>query len=151
MLEEARRKLHFTGRLMELITLKLNRRGLSVEQRRYDLTKQRVVAIRLTDKDILEAEKHRLIPPKLYKFYLDGFGQIVRVSDRAAEPDVLMYLTFGTFYALISNRMTVTEAYRAGKVQVRYVRNVDQQEETFLQDAGVVLRLMTEIMREMAI
>jgi len=151
MLEEARKKFHFAGRLMELITLKVNKRGLTREQQRYELNKQRIIAIRLTDRDILEAERYRLIPPKLYKFYLDGSGQIVRVSDVGSDPDVLMYLSFGTFYSLISKRMTVTEAYRAGKVQVRYMRNVDQQQETFLQDAGVVLRLMTEIMREMAI
>ncbi len=151
MLEDARKKLHFTGRLLELITRKVNVRGLSSEQSRWNLTHQRVVAIRLTDKDILDAEKFHLVPQKLYRFYLDDRGQIVRVDDRDAGVDVLMYVSFNTFYSIVTARMTVTDAYRAGLVQVRYMKNQEGQQETFLQDAGIVLKLMTEIMRELAI
>lgn len=151
MLEDARKKMHLAGRLIEIITRKVNVRGLSTEQSRWSLTHQRVVAIRLTDKDILDAEKFHLIPQKLYMFYLDDRGQIIRVDDRGANPDVLMYISFNTFYSIVSARMTVTDAYRAGLFQVRYMQNAEQQEDTFLQDAGIVLRLMTEIMRELSI
>ena len=45
----------------------------------------------------------------------------------------------------------MTDAYRAGLVQVRYMKNPEGQQDTFLQDAGIVLRLMTEIMRELKV
>ena len=92
MLEDARKKIHLASRLIEIITRKVNVRGLSTEQSMWNLTHQRVVAIRLTDKDIIEAEKFRIIPQKLYKFYLDDRGQIIRVDDRAIDADVLMYV-----------------------------------------------------------
>jgi hypothetical protein len=149
MLDSAKQKLDYAGRLFKLLMGKLNARGLHTEQQQYGLTRQRVVGIRLTDKDIRDAEKKRILPKKIWKFHLASDGQLIRVTDRNREPDVLMHLTFNTFYSLIKRKLSVQEAYRLRYIQVRYMKDVEHQEEDFLKDAGLVLKLMNKIQYEM--
>lgn len=149
MLESAKRKVMLAGRLVSTLIGRLNTRGLKKEQTQYDLTRQRIIGIQFTDKDIRQAEKKRVIPKKTYKFYLDTTGHVIPVRSKDTEPDVLMYLTFNTFYSLMFGKMSVQEAYRLRLLQTRYMKNKDIQEEQFLKDAGLVLKLMNKIQEEM--
>ena len=149
MLEDARKKFVLAGKLVGKLIWKLNKRGLDKEQTEFDLTRQRIIGIQLTDRDIRDAEKKRLIPRRTYKFYLDPTGHVVPVKSKNIQPDVLMYLTFDTFYKLTTGRLSVQEAYRLRMLQIRYMKDVDRQEEDFLKDAGLVLKLMNKIQQEM--
>ena len=149
MLEDAKKKVMLAGRLVSTLIGRLNTRGLQEEQTAYQLIRQRVIGIQLTDKDIREAEKKRLIPKRTFKFYLDSTGHVVPVKDKNIKTDVLMYLTFNTFYSLMFGKMSVQEAYRLRLLQTRYMKNEDVQEEQFLRDAGLVLKLMNKIQEEM--
>lgn len=149
MLENAKKKMHYASRLIRLLTSKLNARGLHMEQQKYGLNRQRIVGIRLTDQDIREAEKRHILPQKVWKFYLSPSGQLLKVNDRDRKSDVLMYLTFHTFYELLTGQMSVQEAYRLREIQIRYMKGIDRQEDDFLRDAGLVLKLMNKIQDEM--
>jgi len=149
MLESAKKKIFLASRLVSTLIGRLNTRGLKEEQTTYQLIRQRVIGIQFTDRDIREAEKKRVIPKKTYKFYLDPTGHVVPVRDKNTKPDVLMFLTFNTFYSLMFGKMSVQEAYRLRLLQTRYLKNEDVQEEQFLRDAGLVLKLMNKIQEEM--
>jgi len=149
MLEDARKKVMLAGKLVSTLIGRLNSRGLHEEQTTYKLIRQRVIGIQFTDRDIREAENKRIIPKRTYKFYLDPTGTVVPVKDDRTNPDVLMYLTFNTFYSLMFGKMSVQEAYRLRLLQTRYMKNEDVQEEQFLRDAGLVLKLMNKIQDEM--
>jgi len=149
MLETAKKKVMLAGKLVSTLIGRLNSRGLREEQTTYQLIRQRVIGIQFTDRDIREAEQKRIVPKKTYKFYLDSTGHVVSVKGRDIKPDVLMYLTFNTFYSLMFSKMSVQEAYRLRLLQTKYMADEAIQEEQFLRDAGLVLKLMNKIQEEM--
>jgi hypothetical protein len=149
MLEQTKRKFNVAGKLVSRLIFKLNARGLDKEQAEYDLNKQRIIGIQFTDRDIRDAEKKRILPQRTYKFFLDSTGHVVPVKSKATKPDVLMHLTFNTFTNLVYGNMTVQAAYRLRLIQIRYMKDVEEQEKDFLKDAGLVLKLMNKIQDEM--
>lgn len=149
MLESAKKKFTLAARLVGTLIGRLNTRGLKNEQVQYDLTRQRIIGIQFTDRDIREAENKRLLPKRTYKFYLDPTGHVVPVKSKTVKPDVLMYISFNTFYSLMFGKISVQEAYRLRLLQTRYMKDIDVQEEQFLKDAGLVLKLMNKIQEEM--
>lgn len=148
MFESAKKKWMVASRLMNFLTRRVNTRGLSKEQQRYGLTKKRVIAIKFTDKDIRYAEKRGILERRSWKFYLSDDGMLVKVTDKSVEPDILMFLTLTTFMKLIKAQIGVQEAYRLRLLQTRYVNRQAEQEDDFLRDAGLVLKLMNQIQAE---
>jgi len=150
MMSSAWRKLQLAGRILNVAVNGINRRGLAKEREEYGATKNRIIALRFTDDDIRDAEKKSLIPPKIYMFFLSSTGHVKQVTLPNIKPDVLLYLTISTLVRVSKAHMTLQEAYRLRLVQIRYMKDVDKQEEDFLHDAGLAVKFFNIIQAELS-
>lgn len=147
MLGGAVEKARMAGRAVSRLVTMLNHRGLAEEQRQYGLDQGRIVGLQLTDRDIREAEKRRFLPRKTFVLCVDPNGQVQRLKGNV-EVDVLMRMTVATLIRITGGGLSVQEAYRLRAIQVRYMKNVEEQEKDFLRDSGLLLRVMNEVAQE---
>ena len=147
-LDGAVNKVVYAGRFIKNIVGLINQRGLRAEREQYGMDQGRVVGIRLTDQDIYEAERRHIFPPRIYIFRVDDSGLIQQVRDRSIEPDVLMYMSFGTFIKVVTGQVSVSTAFRAARIQPKYLHNIEEQERRFLTDAKMVLEVMNKVQGE---
>ena len=150
MSDTAYRKLQLVGQLLKTVITRVNRRGLDKERQQLGLTKGRILGIRFTDGDIREAEKKSLLPHKVYLFYLGPQGSVQRVTLPNIQPDVLIFTTVSTFIRVSTANMTLQEAYRLRMIQMRYMKNVAEQEKDFLHDAGLAIKFFNIIQEELS-
>ncbi len=149
MSDSALRKLQLVGQLLKTVITRVNRRGLEKERQQLGLTKDRILGVQFTDNDIRDAEKKSILPKKTYLFYLGPQGVIQRVTVPNIQPDVLIFTTVSTFIMVSTAKMTLQEAYRLRLIQIRYMKNVADQEKDFLHDAGLAIKFFNIIQNEL--
>jgi len=144
----ATERLKYAGRMVKYFVTLLNRRGTLRDAPERGFDKGRVMGFRFTDKDIRDAERLDPGMKRVFKFRLSPHGQVERVRDRNVVPDVLMYCTLTTLTLIANGRLNVQQATKARLLQVRYLNKQLEQEEEFIKDVAIRLRVMNDIVEE---
>jgi len=106
------------------------------------------MGFRFTDKDIRDAERLDPKMKRVFKFRLSPNGQVERVLDKGVIPDVLMYCTLTTLTHIASGKLGMQQATKLQLLQVRYLNKELEQEEEFIKDVALRLRVMNDIRDE---